>query len=434
MGGIGVVRISGPAALAIGAALTGGSLPARRAVLRRFRDGAGAVVDSGIVLAFPGPGSFTGEDVVELQGHGGPVVLQLVLDSVVARGARLARPGEFTERAFLNGRIDLAQAEAVADLIAGASESAVRGALRSLEGEFSRAVGAIDESVLALRVYVEAAMDFPEEGADFYAEGRIDERLADIRGQFATLLRETRQGVLLRDGVSVALVGAPNVGKSSLLNRLAGQDRAIVTDIPGTTRDLVHADLTLDGLPIRIVDTAGLRDSHDPVEQEGVRRAYREAAQADLVLLVEDDRDPAGEPAVAGLSAAGVAVDRLIRVRNKADLSGAATGAVRQDDVTVLRVSALTGAGIDALVRQIESQVGYSAEAGGFTARQRHIRALQDGQAALARAAALLEEDAPPELAAEELRAVHAALGGIVGSLSADELLGEIFASFCIGK
>lgn len=443
MGGIGVVRISGPGALGIGAALTGAGLVPRRATLRRFLDPAGAVIDSGIALAFPGPASFTGEDVVELQGHGGPLVLQLVLDSVIRRGARLARPGEFTERAFLNGKLDLAQAEAVADLIAGASESAVRGAMRSLDGDFSRVVREIDDAVLALRVYVEAAMDFPEEGADFYAEGRVEARLADLRGRFEAVLGETRQGVLLRDGVSVALVGAPNVGKSSLLNRLSGQDRAIVTDIPGTTRDLIHADLTLDGLPIRIVDTAGLRDTADPVEQEGVRRAYQEAARADLVLLVEDDRvqDAQAGPTLADLEDAGVAPERVIRVRNKTDLSGAAAGpedpaavgpAVRS--IASVRVSALSGAGIDALVRQIEAKVGFAAESGGFTARRRHIVALQDGQAALERAGGLLAEDAPPELAAEELRAVHQALGSIVGSVSADELLGEIFSSFCIGK
>ncbi len=436
MGGIGVVRISGAGALGIGAAVTGTDLPPRRATLRRFSDPAGAVIDSGIALAFPGPASFTGEDVVELQGHGGPLVLQLVLDSVIRRGARLARPGEFTERAFLNGKLDLAQAEAVADLIAGASESAVRGAMRSLDGAFSHAVHEIDEAVLALRVYVEAAMDFPEEGADFYAEGRIDARLDDIRGRFDALLGETRQGVLLRDGVSVALVGAPNVGKSSLLNRLSGQDRAIVTDIPGTTRDLIHADLTLDGLPIRIVDTAGLRDTADPVEQEGVRRAYREAARADLVLLIEDHRTPAPEaaPSLTDLERAGVALTRVIRVRNKSDLGDTGPELPADAGVLSVRVSALTGAGIDELTREIESKVGFAAEAGSFTARRRHIVALQDGQTALERAAALLAQDAPPELAAEELRAVHQALGSIVGTVSADELLGEIFSSFCIGK
>ncbi|HEX7035390.1 MAG TPA: tRNA uridine-5-carboxymethylaminomethyl(34) synthesis GTPase MnmE [Pseudomonadales bacterium] len=437
VGGIGVVRVSGPRALEIGRAVTGRRLPPRRAVRAAFHDAAGEAVDSGLALAFTAPASFTGEDVVELHGHGGPVVLQLVLDAVLARGARLARPGEFTERAFLNGKLDLAQAEAVADLIASASGAAARGAMRSLEGEFSRAVEALDRELLELRVHVEAAMDFPEEGEDFLAEGRVPERLAALEAGFAELLGRTRQGVLLRDGVAVALVGAPNVGKSSLLNRLAGQERAIVTEIPGTTRDLLHADLSLDGLPVQIVDTAGLRESADPVEREGVRRAREQASRADLVLVLEDDRDGPAEtdPVLRELLGAGLEPGRLIRVRNKVDLSGAPAGRSPDlDGIAVVRISALTGAGVDALVSLVKQKTGFAGEGTTFTARRRHIDALERGAAALRRARELAAQGAPAELAAEELRAVHLELGRIVGTVSADELLGEIFASFCIGK
>jgi tRNA modification GTPase len=433
-GGIGVVRVSGPETASIAAAVTGLPLTPRRAVYRTFRDGAGEALDMGIAIYFPAPGSFTGEDVLELQGHGGPMVLQLVLDAVLARGARLARPGEFTERAFVNGKLDLAQAEAVADLITSASENAARGALRSLQGTFSRAVLEIDDAVLELRVYVEAAMDFPEEGADFLAEGDVYARLAAIADAFDTLLAQSRQGVLLRDGVSVALLGAPNVGKSSLLNRLAGQERAIVTEIPGTTRDLIHVDLLIDGMPVELVDTAGLRESPDRVEREGVRRAREQAARADLVLLVEDDRDEAPPGAgIEALLAAGLQRERLVIVRNKADLSGAPVGAAG-DGQALVRLSARTGAGIDALVALVKAKVGYAAEGRTFTARRRHLEALQEGQAALARARQLLDEEAPAELAAEELRSVHLALGRITGEVTPDELLGEIFSSFCIGK
>lgn len=439
VGGIGVVRVSGPLALPIGRQVTGRDLIPRQATLAEFCDAGGEVVDSGIALAFRAPASFTGEDVVELQGHGGPVVLHLVLEAVLARGARRARPGEFTERAFHNGKLDLAQAEAVADLITSASAAAARGAMRSLQGAFSRAVDALDRAVLELRIHVEAAMDFPEEDEEFLSEGQVPGRLHQVDAGFSALLGQARQGVLLRDGITVALAGAPNVGKSSLLNRLAGQERAIVTEVPGTTRDLIHADLTIDGMPLQVVDTAGLRDTVDPVEREGVRRAREQAVGADLVLVVEDDRESshAGAGAAAELLAAGVEPARLIRVRNKADLSGRQPGVVddsRVPGVGTVRVSALTGAGLEDLVGQIKGKVGFAGEGSTFTARRRHIDALQAGQAALGRSRDLLAAGAPAELVAEELRAVHQALGSIVGQVSADELLGEIFSSFCIGK
>jgi len=439
------VRISGPRALEIGQALTGKVLIPREVRFSVFLDSGGDPVDEGIALCFVGPHSFTGEDVVELQGHGGPIVLRMVLEAVLARGARLARAGEFTERAFLNGKLDLAQAEAVADLIASASAAAARGAMRSLQGAFSAAVEGIDQSILTLRVFVEAAMDFPDEAVEFLAEGQVARQLDAIGGQIEALLRDTRQGVLLRDGIVIALIGPPNVGKSSLLNRLAGQERAIVSDIPGTTRDLVEADLVLEGLPVRIVDTAGLRDSADPIEQEGVRRARQQAAQADLVLVLEDDvtagawPDSAMRAMVSGILP-DVDVDRMLRVLNKVDRSGRSPGllttigAAGVPGPAELRVSALTGAGVDTLIEQIKQRVGYSGEGATFTARRRHVEALREAATAIAESRTLLSAHAPAELVAEELRNAHLALGSIVGAVSADELLGEIFSRFCIGK
>jgi len=429
--------------------VTGKVLAPRRATYTRFTDTAGEPVDAGIALYFSAPRSFTGEDVVELQGHGGPVVMQMLLDAVLARGARLARPGEFTERAFLNGKLDLAQAEAVADLISSASAAAARGAMRSLEGAFSAVVHRIDQDILGLRIFVEAAMDFPDEAVEFLAEGQVHARLSEIADQLQRLLRDTRQGVLLRDGIVVALMGAPNVGKSSLLNHLAGQERAIVSDIPGTTRDLIMADLIIDGLPIQIVDTAGLRESADPIEQEGVRRARDQAGRADLVLVLEDDRSAADQQAcelLASLLASVPDIDasRVIRVLNKVDLTGRQPGIVPDDEGAAvdaatnasleIRISARTGAGVATLREIIKSRVGYAAEGTTFTARRRHLDALNTGLAAVAASLELLQSAAPPELAAEELRAAHLALGQIVGIVSADELLGEIFSAFCIGK
>ena len=284
--GIGVIRVSGPAARTIGERISGAELRPRRVLFRHFRDADGEALDSGLILYFAAPGSFTGEDVVEFQGHGGPVVLQMLLDEILAAGARLARPGEFTERAYLNGKLDLAQAEAVADLIASSSEAAVRGANRSLSGAFSDRVGEIDALVVSLRVFVEAAIDFPDEDVDLLAEGQITERVNEIIAALERLEADCAQGVILRDGIKLALIGAPNVGKSSLLNRLTGDARAIVTDIPGTTRDLIRADLNLAGLPVEVVDTAGLRQASDAVEVEGVKRALAEAASADIVLMI----------------------------------------------------------------------------------------------------------------------------------------------------
>ncbi len=426
-GGIGIVRLSGPEAKAIGEGIVGEALVPRRVKFVEFKNQTGNMLDEGLVLYFVAPRSFTGEDVVELQGHGGPVVMQLLLDETVNRGARLARPGEFTERAFLNGKIDLAQAEAVADLIGSSSRAAARGALRSLKGDFSKAVFDLDQQVLQLRVYMEAAMDFPDEEVDFLNDGQVVARLGEIHEGLNLLLRGSTQGILLNDGITVAILGAPNVGKSSLLNVLSGEERAIVTDIPGTTRDLLHVDLTLQGLPVRIVDTAGLSDSRDPVEVEGVRRAERQAVEADLVLWVSE----AGREEIRVWPGS----DNTIRVANKVDLTELEAGlAQRPDGQSHVLVSAKTGAGIDALRAHILEKAGFAGDASTFTARKRHLLALEEAMAALQRGQTLIAENLQTELVAEELRIVHEALGTIAGVVSADDLLGEIFANFCIGK
>jgi tRNA modification GTPase len=437
--GVGIVRVSGPEARSIGERITRGEMVPRRALYRRFHDAAGDVLDSGIVLFFAGPASFTGEDVVEFQGHGGPMVLAMLTDAVLAAGARLARPGEFTERAYLNGKLDLVQAEAVADLIAGASEAAVRGANRSLSGAFSRRIHEIDALVVDLRVFVEAAIDFPDEDVDLLAEGQIGERLSTIIDALEILAADCAQGVKLRDGIKLALIGAPNVGKSSLLNRLAGESRAIVTDIPGTTRDLVRADLVLDGLPVELVDTAGLREASDAVEAEGVRRALNEAAEADVVLVMTAIEDPddwsvSGDDVHPGLTDR-VDRERILRILNKLDVAAdpdAARSAAGQAGMVAL--SALTGEGVDALRRCIRERAGVAPSGNLFTARKRHLVALEAALEAAGRALELTGGGLPGELIAEELRAAHGFLGEIVGEMTSDALLGEIFSRFCIGK
>jgi len=432
-GAVGIVRISGPMTERIARGILGHLPPPRRAVFLPFRDAASVSLDEGLALWFPTPHSYTGEDVLELQGHGGPVVLDQVLGQVLTLGARLARPGEFSERAFLNGRLDLAQAEAVADLIDATSTQAARAALRSLQGEFSNRVEGLVAALTALRVYVEAAIDFPDEEIDLLADGEVTKRFTNIRTQLATLLAEAHQGTLLREGMTVVIAGRPNVGKSSLLNGLARREVAIVTNIPGTTRDVLREAIHLDGMPLHIIDTAGLRTTNDPIEREGVRRAYAEMKRADRILLVVDDAVGVGleEQFILAQLPAG---STLTVVRNKADLSGRSPGLADGPYGPEVILSATTGVGLPALITHLKAAMGYSSpDAGNFSARRRHLEALHKTQAHLDSAATTLMTFSL-ELLAEELRLCQERLGEITGAVTADDLLGQIFGSFCIGK
>ncbi|HEX7111168.1 MAG TPA: tRNA uridine-5-carboxymethylaminomethyl(34) synthesis GTPase MnmE [Mizugakiibacter sp.] len=431
-GGVGVLRVSGPAVPALARDLLGRTPRPRHAHLAAFRDGDGSVLDRGLLLYFPAPHSYTGEAVLELHAHGSPVVLDLLLRRVCALGARPARAGEFSERAFLNGKLDLAQAEAVADLIAAGSEAAARAALRSLEGAFSTRVHALLDALTRLRVHVEAAIDFPEEEIDFLADPAITAQLDALRADLAALLAEARRGVRLADGLHVAIVGRPNAGKSSLLNALAASERAIVTDIPGTTRDVLRERVQLDGIELTLADTAGLRDSGDAVEREGMRRARAELERADLALLVSDAAH--AEADLALLAALPPEVARVVIV-NKIDLDGAAPRRETRGHAVWLWLSARTGAGLALLREELKRHAGLGeGAAGAFSARTRHVLALERVVAHLEAAALTLAETRAGELAAEELRQAQRALGEITGEFSSDDLLGAIFASFCIGK
>lgn len=426
--GVGIVRLSGGGCRAIAATLLGKPPEPRHAHYLRFRDDDGTVIDDGLLIFFPGPQSYTGEDVLELQGHGSPVLLGQLLRRCLALGARPARPGEFTERAFLEGRLDLAQAEAVADLVSAGSEAAARAARRSLEGEFSRRVDAVVEGLTGLRVWIEAALDFPDEEIDFLAAPELQEKLQRVAGQLEALRTAAERGRRLVDGLHVVIAGAPNAGKSSLLNALAGEDRAIVTDVPGTTRDLLRERIRIDGIELTLVDTAGLRDAPDVVEREGIRRARDELAKADLVLAVVDAAAPAGEalPLPAGVP--------VLWLHNKADLLARVPAAQSRPDGRHLWLSARTGDGLPALRAALREAAGLGEGVeGSFSARARHVDALRRGAEALARAAAQLHHGAG-ELAAEELRQAQDALGEITGRVDADALLGRIFGDFCIGK
>lgn len=432
VGAVAIVRLSGPLAKKIGCALTGRDIEPRRAELRAFRDPSGSVIDRGLVLLFPGPNSFTGEDVVELQSHGGQAVSDALLAAACALGARAAEPGEFTLRAFLNDKIDLLQAEAIADLVASGSTQAARAALRSLDGEFSRAVAELQHGLTALRVKIEAWLDFPEEELPFDAAPECRAELGALIAQLTALTARAREGRALRDGLSVAIAGPPNAGKSSLLNRLAGYDAAIVTEVPGTTRDPLREQLILDGMPVTIVDTAGLRETSDRVEREGVRRAHNEVARADHVLWLADAR----EPVAAALAAARAALPpdaAFTVIANKVDLADGRAATLAVDGVTVIALSALTGTGLERLVAHLKSIAGFPAEvAGTFSARRRHLAALARTGEHLTAAGLALE--GALELAAEHLREAQLALGELTGELTSDDLLGEIFATFCIGK
>jgi tRNA modification GTPase len=428
--GIGIVRVSGSRVRRIIAQIASRPVAPRRAVFTEFIDGAGVAMDSGIALFFPAPGSYTGEDVLELQGHGGPVVLGLVLDRCIALGARVAEPGEFTRRAFLNGRMDLAQAEAVIDLIDAATGSAARSAMRSVSGEFSSQIHIVEEELRDSRVLVEATLDFPEEEVDEVHRDELRRRLNDLSGKLDQLLQAARQGSLLREGVHIVLAGLPNAGKSSLLNRLAGQELAIVTEIPGTTRDPIREVVDLAGVPAHIIDTAGLRSPRDPVEAIGVSRARAAAEKADLVLWTVDAAIPA-EESLAPEERVPEGIPK-VRVMNKIDLIGRSPEIERHGTETVVWVSAKTGAGIAELREALLQHLGWHATGEGvFLARARHLESLRTARERVGRAS---EQLAHLELLAEELRLANDALGAIVGRTSPDQLLGEIFGRFCIGK
>ncbi|GAB6050999.1 tRNA uridine-5-carboxymethylaminomethyl(34) synthesis GTPase MnmE [Hydrogenophilus islandicus] len=425
-GAVAIIRLSGPEALAIACALAKKSaLPPRRPVRAWLYDADGAVLDDGLLLYFPEPNSFTGETVVEIHGHGGPVVVEAVLARVLALGARLARPGEFSERSFLNGKIDLAQAEAIADLIDATNRAAVRAAAQGLQGRFSQVVAELDRRLTELRVWVEAAIDFVDEEIDFLAEGEVAERIAAARATITHLLAVGRQGLLLRHGVKVAVVGAPNVGKSSLLNALVGEERAIVTDIPGTTRDVIRESVVIDGLTVHLLDTAGVRESSDPVERIGIERSRAALQLADIILWLRspdvDDRALAKE--LEGRQKAGQV---LLEVWNKRDRFA--------DDRHEGRmwISARTGAGLEQLRGAIVAAAGFrGVDDEVWLARERHLQALSRAEQHLATASEQLDSW---ELLAEELRLAHEALGEITGRIDADALLGVIFSQFCIGK
>ncbi|MFO1414733.1 MAG: tRNA uridine-5-carboxymethylaminomethyl(34) synthesis GTPase MnmE [Burkholderiales bacterium] len=438
-GGIGVVRVSGDDLGALIAGVAGVVPPPRTATLATFRDAAGAPLDHGLVLHFPAPRSYTGEWVAEFHGHGGPSVLRLLLARCVELGARIAEPGEFTRRAFLNGKLDLAQAESVADLIDAATATAARAAARSLDGEFSRDVHALVEAVTELRMYTEATLDFPEEDIEFLAAGDVVRRLSALQAQVAAVQARARTGALLREGLTVVLVGRPNVGKSSLLNRLAREEAAIVTPIPGTTRDPVTRVIEIAGIPLTVVDTAGLRETADAVERIGIERTWAAVGRADLAVVLVDARDAggAGHPDDAALLARLPEELPRVIVHNKADLAAvAAHAATGTDGRRHVWLSALSGDGVPALERAVLDLVGAAGDTQDtYLARARHVEALAAAAAHLDAAAAHVAANPPPiELFAEELREAQEALSAITGEFTADDLLGVIFGRFCIGK
>jgi len=433
-GGIGIVRLSGGAVPDIARLLLGHLPKPRTAERHDFRAGDGALIDAGLTLYFPAPASFTGEHVLELHGHGGPVVMDLLLARVLALGARPARPGEFSERAFLNGKLDLAQAEAIADLIDSGTAQAARAAVRSLQGVFSDRIHALLEQLIALRSWIEAAMDFPDDEIDLLSDQRLGEQITALAGAIEQVMADAHQGQLLHDGITLVIAGRPNAGKSSLLNALAGFDAAIVTDIPGTTRDVLRERIQINGMPLHIIDTAGLHDSTDPVELAGMQRARRAMENADRVLLVIDDQ--------AGYSAADAAILEALpariphsRIRSKIDLTGRLPGVSDVADSVEVAVSAHTGAGLDDLRRHLKQCVGFQEHAeGGFSARRRHLDALQRASAHIVEGVRLLREQQAAELLAEELREAQQDLGEITGAFTSEDLLDRIFSSFCIGK
>lgn len=426
-GGVGIVRVSGEKTEHIARTLLGSLPEPRFAAYRAFRNADGQKQDAGLALYFPAPASFTGESVLELHGHGGPLVISLIIEAVVAMGARRAEPGEFSQRAFLNDKLDLTQAEAIADLINAGTTQAARAALRSLSGAFSRAVDALAEQLVRLRMHVEAAIDFPEEEIDFLSDDLLLRRLNECADAFALLREQAEQGRVLRDGFQVVIVGKPNAGKSSLLNLLSGQEAAIVTEIAGTTRDILREQIDIDGLAVELVDTAGLREDPDRVEEEGIRRARIALQSADAVLWIQDATDP-GPGVIDESIPDGVPVTV---VHNKIDLCDSA----QQEGDGGIGLSAKTGEGLPALRQHIRKLAGYeNLGEGAFTARKRHLHTLERAAMHFATGRTALEETRAGELLAEELRLSHQVLGEITGAVSSDDLLGRIFSRFCIGK
>ncbi len=438
-GGIGILRVSGPLAAYVAQAVLGKCPKPRMADYLPFKDEDGTVLDQGIALFFKAPNSFTGEDVLELQGHGGQVILDLLLNRILkVNGVRIARAGEFSEQAFLNDKLDLAQAEAIADLIDATSEQAARSALKSLQGEFSHKINALVDNVIYLRTYVEAAIDFPDEEIDFLADGKIEAKLNEIIVQLANVRQEAKQGSILREGMKVVIAGKPNAGKSSLLNALAGREAAIVTDIAGTTRDVLREHIHIDGMPLHIIDTAGLREASDEVEKIGIKRAWDEIEQADHVLLMIDSNESQADHFQQEWAEFLAKLPKNIPVtviRNKVDLTGETESLVQTDNFTVIRLSAQTKVGVDLLREHLKKSMGYqSSTEGGFIARRRHLVALETAADHLQRGHVQLTQFYAGELLAEELRMVQNALSEITGQFTSDDLLGNIFSSFCIGK
>ena len=437
-GGVGIVRLSGAKSLEIAKTIIGFEPTPRHAHYVPFKDTEGEQLDMGIALYFPGPNSFTGEDVFELQGHGGPVIIDMLLSRCMSLGARLARPGEFSERAFLNDKMDLTQAEAIADLIDSSSEQAAKCALRSLQGAFSKRIDELVEALIHLRIYVEAAIDFPEEEIDFIGDGKVAADLEDIRHKLHGVMKEANQGALLREGMSVVIAGRPNAGKSSLLNALSGKESAIVTSIEGTTRDVLREHIHIDGMPLHIIDTAGLRDSPDEVERIGIQRAWEEIHKADRILLMVDSQSvDSNDPNEIWPEFMGQlkSRDHLTLVRNKVDLTQENTGYEDINGLPVISLSAKTNDGVEALKTHLKSIMGFdSTTEGGFIARRRHIEALQKANRFLDAGFEQLHGYGAGELLAEDLKEAQEALSEITGAFTSDDLLGRIFGSFCIGK
>jgi tRNA modification GTPase len=437
-GGVGIIRISGPDSLGIAKKIIKQSPKARFAHYLPFYDEQDRIIDSGIILYFPGPHSFTGEDVIELQGHGGPVVMDMLLQQVLQLGAEAAKPGEFSERAFLNDKLDLAQAEAIADLIDASSEQAARSALRSLQGEFSTLIHNQVEALIQLRIYVEAAIDFPEEEIDFLSDGKVEQDTQTILKNLYQILHQAEQGCLMREGMNVAIAGQPNAGKSSLLNALSGKESAIVTDIAGTTRDVLKEEINLDGMPLHIIDTAGLRDSDCEVEKIGIQRAWSVIESADQILLVIDENtvtDPENIKINQSLKEQFPDTIDITLIHNKIDLAAKQPAIYKGEHLTEIYLSAKQNVGIDLLKDHLKQCMGFqSSGEGNFMARRRHLEAIKQAIVNVENGLKQLQEFAAGELLAEELRLAQNALSEITGEFTSDDLLGRIFTSFCIGK